>query len=484
MLSILHISDLHRSPGDPIDNDELVSALVADRDLYATEDPVIQAPDVIVVSGDLVQGAPLGHADPEAELKHQYDAALDFLSRITDRFASGDRRRVILVPGNHDVAWHTARAAMTPVEVDPKRELGPEIFRADGEFRWSWRERRVYRIVNRELYEQRFNGYQDLLRRFYEGTVLAYPLRHEGYFELAELLDGRIGVAAFNSCAGNDCYSHHGAIPHGAVSQAHLELHDNEAKYELLVGVWHHNMDGPPHASDYMDVATVYQLIGKGFRLGIHGHQHRAEVAHRTIQLPQRAPMAVVSAGSLCAGRKELPIGVNRQYNVIVLDDDLAGARVHVREMAVATVFGQSRRPEFLGNSFVDLRWGHEGDQPVNAGEARRTEYVIEAEVLVAHGAYGEAVEMLAPMEPAPGSYERTLLIKALTDGRLWERTLEVLGSPSTVGELVHAVGAAIELKRLDVAGRLLDENEGALGVPEPIVIELRQRLSAEAGLR
>ena len=30
----MHISDLHRSPRDPISNDELISALVHDRDRY------------------------------------------------------------------------------------------------------------------------------------------------------------------------------------------------------------------------------------------------------------------------------------------------------------------------------------------------------------------------------------------------------------------------------------------------------------------
>lgn len=47
--SILHISDLHRSPQDPISNDELVSALVSDRDSYRHEDPSIATPDAIVV---------------------------------------------------------------------------------------------------------------------------------------------------------------------------------------------------------------------------------------------------------------------------------------------------------------------------------------------------------------------------------------------------------------------------------------------------
>lgn len=57
--SIMHISDLHRSPHDPISNDELISALVGDRDRYTREDPSVRPPDAIVVSGEVVQGFPL-----------------------------------------------------------------------------------------------------------------------------------------------------------------------------------------------------------------------------------------------------------------------------------------------------------------------------------------------------------------------------------------------------------------------------------------
>jgi len=66
--SILHISDLHRSPHDPISNAELVSALVGDRDRYVREDPQVPAPEVIVVSGDVIQGVPLNTVDYQIRL--------------------------------------------------------------------------------------------------------------------------------------------------------------------------------------------------------------------------------------------------------------------------------------------------------------------------------------------------------------------------------------------------------------------------------
>src|SRR5437764_891905 len=127
--AILHVSDIHRSPTDPIGNDELISTLVADRDAYRTESPRVPAPDAIVVSGDLVYGARLGDRDFERTLRDQYDDALEFLDRLAQRFVDGDRSRVVLVPGNHDVDWNTAFTAMRrPEEGEVPAQLSQRAF--------------------------------------------------------------------------------------------------------------------------------------------------------------------------------------------------------------------------------------------------------------------------------------------------------------------------------------------------------------------
>ncbi len=116
MYSILHITDLHRAKNDPISNSELLSALISDRECYEREDPPIRPPDAIVVSGDVIQGVPLHHADFESELAAQYGVAHDFLVSLADRFLNGDRTKVIIVPGNHDIDWNVAFSSMVPVE--------------------------------------------------------------------------------------------------------------------------------------------------------------------------------------------------------------------------------------------------------------------------------------------------------------------------------------------------------------------------------
>ena len=56
-LSVLHISDLHRDPENPIRNQVLLDSLERDRRRYTGEEmPRIRSPDLIIVSGDIIQG--------------------------------------------------------------------------------------------------------------------------------------------------------------------------------------------------------------------------------------------------------------------------------------------------------------------------------------------------------------------------------------------------------------------------------------------
>ena len=108
MFSILHISDLHRSQDEPLDNDSLLASLIADSDRYLGEFPRIPPPKAIVVSGDLIQGVPITTHDWKASLEDQYRVAEIFLADLCNRFLDGDRRAIVLVPGNHDVCWNTS----------------------------------------------------------------------------------------------------------------------------------------------------------------------------------------------------------------------------------------------------------------------------------------------------------------------------------------------------------------------------------------
>lgn len=125
MFSILHISDLHRFPAEPVDNDALIAALLADRDRYLAETPIVPSPDAIIVSGDLIQGASIDCPDWQKSIEEQYSVARTFFDRLINRFLNGDRSKLIIVPGNHDICWNTSFTSMELVpESEYQRMLG------------------------------------------------------------------------------------------------------------------------------------------------------------------------------------------------------------------------------------------------------------------------------------------------------------------------------------------------------------------------
>lgn len=168
MFSILHITDLHRVNADPISNSELISALVSDRERYVHETPAIAAPRAIVVSGDIIQGVSLGAANFAHELEAQYNTAYDFLAELADRFVDGDRAKVVIVPGNHDIDWNTALASMDIVEEKNFPSGLPRILHEpDSRYRWDWKTRRLYIVRDADAYRQRFAAFWRFFDRFY-----------------------------------------------------------------------------------------------------------------------------------------------------------------------------------------------------------------------------------------------------------------------------------------------------------------------------
>jgi 3',5'-cyclic AMP phosphodiesterase CpdA len=474
--TILHISDLHRSPWDPIGNHELLSALLADRDRAAAEDPEIASPDAIVVTGDLVQGVPLGTPDHKALLDVQYEAAAEFLESLARDFLAGDKSRLVMVPGNHDIDWNIAKAAMEPVaEPDVPHGFSLRACRPDSSLRWSWKERRVYRISDRSLYNRRLERFDDLVERFYGGTdVLKQDL-----YRIHRFQGGRIAVVAFNSCLGNDCFALHGKIDERAIADAFVELRDAPAS--LCIAAWHHSIEGEPFDTAYMSPTTVEDLIGKGFRLGLHGHQHRAAADIRYVHLPDRQEIAVVSAGSLCAAGPSLPTGVARQYNLIHIEDDLASARIHVREMVIANNFAPARRTEFGLNSFLELTWQQPPAPAQQEAEAAESQ-ILEAEKAIATGAFFQVPELLSGASTEPGSYARELAIAALGELEDWDRLAELLNPPATIAELSLATKALAETAA-DKAEKFLDAHHERLGMSKPDVDTLRRFISAKRAL-
>jgi hypothetical protein len=464
MVSILHISDLHRSPNEPVDNDTLVAALLADRDRYLGDTPVIPPPDAIIVSGDLIKGSPIAHSTREEDILSQYRTAGKFLDHLTGRLLNGDRSKLVIVPGNHDVCWNTSLDSMERV---PDNEYPDDVrialMEPDSNYRWSWKERALYRIRDADTYARRMNPYWDFVREFYAGVPLLKGIdRHRGY-QLFELHDRHIIVAAFDSITGNDCFRFSGEIPRGAVARCALELRDISHSYDVRIAVWHHSTQGPPSHDDYMDISQLYEMIGFGFQIGIHGHQHFAAATTYYVHLSERQSMAVIGAGSLCAGARELPRGINRQYNLIVIDEDFRHARVHVREIVEGEQFTRKSNGAFL-EGYAELALMAHTDSAgrvIDTKQSNTRVAVLQAESALRSGQASKAIEFLKTVELLPGSHARRIAIDAAVKSEDWNFLLETIAQPQTTEEAVFLISGLIEIGNFAKAEAVLNSYQG-----------------------
>lgn len=462
MYTLLHISDLHRSQHDPIENAPLLGALLADRDRYLIETPGVHAPDAAIVSGDIIQGVTLDAPNFSAELDKQYGVAHEFLVSLADRFFAGDRSRVIVLPGNHDVCWNTARGAMTElVPEEPPIRAHAELFRASSDLRWNWGTRTILRISDSEKYKRRLDAYWRFAENFYAGAHLKHPLDRNRGFNLFELDNGRIVVAALESVHGNDCFCRQGAIERSVLGKCSLAIRDLGQQPILRIAAWHHSFQGPPHGDDYMDINSVHEMVGSGFRLGLHGHQHQADASAYAIHLPEELSMAISSAGSLCAGHRELPRGTNREYNVIVIDDAYTSARVHVREMTQGNHFGRCGRGIFRMDGFTELRWqlpaeraggAPLGDQQFSAS------LILRAESALHSGHPDDALDLLGELKNPLTGHARNLFIESARASGKAQELITFLAQPQSIAEFIELFGAMLAARRLDEASALLQK--------------------------
>jgi len=321
--------------------------------------------------------------------------------------------------------------------------------------------------------------YWEFVGSFYSGVSLPVPIDPLRGFQLFELLDRSIVVAAFDSVDRNDCFSYSGRIPRGALAKCSLHLRDNLHTYKLRIAVWHHSIRGPPLRDDYMEVSQVREMVGLGFQLGMHGHQHVSEATTQFIYLNEVQSMGVVSAGSLCAGARELPRGVNRQYNLVVLDNDLRRARVHIREIVDGEQFSGKRNGAFL-QGFSELSWQPATDvagRPVDATAANNRRSVMQAEESQHAGRPLDAFALLRGLKLAPGSHERKIAIQSLQMSREWKTLIDTIGTPETVEESVFLVSALLNCG-------LLDQAASALGAIDELDATTRSALSEQINLR
>lgn len=448
MPTLLHISDLHRTSLPRLSNDDLLAAIISDSERWRLEE--IPSPELIVVSGDLIQGASLGAPNADTIIEDQYSEAADFLRRLGEEFVASNRSRIVIVPGNHDVHWGRSLDGMRPIESCPAG-FAAKAFKADSGLRWDWRDQTAYEIFDPNLYESRFEHFRRFQEEFYEGMEPSPLVQSDGDLLFFEYPDLDLAVAGFASWHGNDCLCHVGEIKPSSLVLSQKLL--KNSRMATALAVWHHSISGGPHAQDYMDQRRVHRLIDFGFSIGLHGHQHFPGAAPFELRLPNRTSMAVIGAGSLAVGDDELPMGERRQFNIVVIDPESKRITVHVRGMSPAGVFTGSHRDDFGGHTYITLCLP---TAPTRAKRATSAQLLDEAMTAIGAKRYEQALSLIADLPPSRSLERRRIEIEALTGLGSKHRLIKLLNPPKNMDEVVRIISLFLEAGRFDEAQECL----------------------------
>jgi len=451
MYTILQISDLHRTGSDAMTNEDIVSALICDFDRSINESPPVSKPDVVIVSGDIIKGAKLNEENTDDLLNEQYAEAADLLNRISTEFTNHDNSKIIIVPGNHDVDWNTSFDSMKKVEKAPF-QFEKILKNAGTKYRWSWKDRDLFKINDENKYKQRFHHYKKFIKQFYFEVPTSPLIDTARNWNIFLNDNQKIAICSFNSCIECDCFNGIGNISSSDISNCHLTLRDYHT-IKLKIAVWHHNTIGNPRESDYLDTESLSLLVDKGFRLGCHGHQHKPDTIPYTINLGDDYSMSIISAGSLCAGISALPHAQNRTYNVIQIHDDYNKATIHVREMLNSGSYSKGRINRTGGKSFIDVNWTNPPEQQIvdtSRSGGRNVQIIGKAEQFYSVKDFSNARKIILTnaifREPGHG---KKLAVQILNEGEFWEDLSNFISNPETEEELILLANSLIKQKKI-----------------------------------
>ena len=211
-----------------------------------------------------------------------------------------------------------------------------------------------------------------------------------------------------------------------------------------------------------MDQHVIHKLVDFGFTVGLHGHQHYPEAAPYEVKLPNLTSMAVVCAGSLAVGDRELPMGEPRQFNIVEIDIEDKSIVIHVRAMSPAGVFFGSHRNEFGGNTYTELT--------LPTSITRRqgpttTQLLDQAFTAVAINQFEEAVELANQLPANLSSVKRQIRIKALEGLGCLEDLIALLDPPENAAEVYQVVSLLLDLHRFDEAEQRLQDASAAIEI-------------------
>jgi 3',5'-cyclic AMP phosphodiesterase CpdA len=484
VLTILHLSDLHRSPNAPVSNDMLLSCLLQDLEKQKSEDPVIPTCDVAVITGDLIMGVKADDSNFSETFISQYREAKSFLIQLSQELFDGHLGRIFVVPGNHDVCWQICRQSMELIETAGRFDASSLLEIVNSPYRWSWDDLRLYRIKDFDVYKSRLKYFKEFFDDFYKTQGFTFNLEDNEQVNNFVTEDEKILFTGFSSLFGNDCYDHRGRISSDCVARNGLIMRKSElADIPVKIAFWHHSLESSGYGIDHLNRDEVLPLlIDQGYTLGLHGHQHRSGVVSFAYHLDPERFMPVISSGSLCADQYSIPQGYRRQYNLIEIDEVECKTKIHVREWFDNTSLISARLQEFGGKGWIIK------DLPLLKERIKRRLQVLEktspsvdkAELLLREKKYEATLDLLKKL-PQDIPIVRSLLVETLHSLGRWDDLMRLIPKPLNPTELTVLVDALCKKKNFDSAISIIQECEREpLTYDTGFISSLRKRVEAE----
>ena len=135
------------------------------------EEEVVNAPEE---TATVVEGAAEDFYGEDAEEKivKQYQEVESFLDKLVRHFLNGDKSRIIIVPGNHDLYRGATIRSMEAIPDDIRESAKERYLKGDPQYRWSWKDFCFYLINKEEEYASRFKFFVEFYNR--EICLLGY----------------------------------------------------------------------------------------------------------------------------------------------------------------------------------------------------------------------------------------------------------------------------------------------------------------------
>lgn len=514
IVSIMQFSDLHKSATDSENDNALISSIISDINRQNSEQPKIQKPKILVVCGDVIQGCPMGlsYEDSLQEIFRQYEQANNILNQLCEKLLDGDKKRVIIVPGNHDISWPHSMNSMvkleTPIPVRQRygrrsyskktmKKLGtPVLVRQyhDGRsrskktvkkletvvkgyvnllknplnnIRWNWNDLSFYQITDEDEYNNRFIPFSNFYNTFYEKTR-KYSLIPKDQFDIFEIPEYNLLFFGLNSCYRNDHLNDLGLFNQDCVASCHDIITKNK-NYEdwLKIAVWHHGTYGGPSRSDYLDQGRIQFLMDKGIQIGLHGHQHKAEIIDMKFIVDESLHLPILGCGTLCASDRDIPPGETRQYNIIELEREYSSLTLHTRKSydqapGCPIWMAESIRHN-INDPFVKLFYGKmKKSSPVEVRESDMdkqtglSKELTQIDYFISNRNFIDALDKLKDLD-STNPFVRSFLIECLASLERDDQLIAFLTEPRDIREFTYLSEALWKKKDLDGLKRILE---------------------------